>query len=69
MFRWKHTEKTQQILVLGCVHHVPSASATPASCMKWHIGSVWTNKGNVKACLLCGDNVDSLCEKGWYLTI
>lgn len=20
-------------------------------------------------CLLCGDNVESLCEKGWYLTI
>ena len=28
------------------------------------LGSVWTNKGGVQASLLCGNNVESLCETG-----
>lgn len=28
------------------------------------LGSVWTNKDGVKASLHCGDNGESLCEKG-----
>ena len=50
MFRWKHTEKNPHRSQGYDVYlHASFASATPASCMKWHIGSVWTDKGSVKA--------------------
>lgn len=63
-----HRQKQHRSQRYDVCRHAYLGSAMPARCMKmthWSGfgGSVWTNKGGVKASLSCGIIAECLCEK------